>query len=106
MAVEVASSWLSAEAQFQAAYARFLTDEEFRAQVLGPAASEEPTLDVSPVDIDRLRAMYAEQVELFAQCLLGNRIAAIEEAFPLTFKIIGHTVVDLVRTLDKRNVAV
>lgn len=106
MAIESASARLLAEARFQAAYAQFLTDGQFRQRVLHPSASGPPVAGLTSADIDRLRAMDQDRVELFSQCLFGNRLAAIEEAFPLSFKVMGDAVPALVRTLDARDVAI
>lgn len=107
MSIDVGNvPWLHAEARFQVAYAQLLTDERFRERVLQADACEESTSGISAADLDRLRAIDAERVEMFAQCLFGNRMAAIQEAFPLTCKVIGNAVVvDLIRALDDRNVA-
>ena len=106
MAIESASARLRAEARFQEAYARFLTDTQFRELVLKPSASGESVADLSGADINRLRAMDQDRIELFAQCLFGNRMAAIKEAFPLSFKVMGDAVPALVRMLDARDIAI
>jgi hypothetical protein len=106
MGVESASPHLSAEARFQDAYARFLTDQAFRELVLRPSASSGSVTDLSRTDIDRLRAMDQSRVELFAQCLFTNRLAAVAEAFPLSFKVMGSAVPALVHALDLHDVAI
>ena len=105
MGTDCASPWFRAEARFQRAYARFLTDKRFRQQVLDASAPEGQS-DLTETDIDRLRGMNLDRVEIFAQCLYGNRLAAIKEAFPLTFKVLGNSVQPLVRALDAVDVAV
>ncbi len=97
--------WLGAEARFQASYARLLTDSRFRAWVLAPEAAEGGDFDLSLRERERLRAMDADRIELFAQCLVGNRMAAIAEAFPLTAKILGSSLLDLVQALDRQSIA-
>jgi hypothetical protein len=105
MGVESTSTHLHWEARFQDAYARFLTDSDFRKLVLNPSADDDMVADLSRADLDRLRAMDQGRVELFAGCLFTNRMAAIAEAFPLSFKVIGSAVPGLVRALDRRDVA-
>lgn len=97
---------MQAEARFQHAYARFLTDEPFRMRILDPATGNGGIADIGPDDIGRLRAMDRQRVELFAQCLIGNRMASIAEALPLTVKVLGDSVYDLVRQLDAQEIAV
>jgi len=106
MAIKSAFPELRAEGRFQEAYARFLTDERFRELVLKPSAPGGTVADFSGAVIDRLRAMDQNRVELFAQCLFTNRVAAIEEAFPLSFKVMGHAIPTLVRALDAHDVAI
>ncbi len=106
MAIDCPSMRIRAEARFQNAYARFLTDERFRERVLTPSAPSEPIPDVDDADVDRLRAMDQNRIELFAQCLFANRIAAIEEAFPLSTKVMKDVIPALVRTLDARDVPI
>lgn len=106
MLIEDSSTQLRAEAQFQTAYARFLTDDQFREGILNPSAPEDEMEGFSRATIRRLRTMNPDRVELFAQCLFGNRIAAIEEAFPLTVKVMGPAVPSLVRALDAVDTAI
>jgi hypothetical protein len=104
--IDSASERFRAEAEFQNAYARFLTDEIFRGLVLNPVPPGDPPPGLSDETIDRLRKLDQHRVELFAQCLFGNRMAAIEEAFPLTVRVIGEVLPAIVRALDAVDVAV
>jgi hypothetical protein len=99
-------AWQSAERRFQDAYARFLTDEQFRQSVLGWCSGDDLIGDLSEADLGRLRSMDQDRVKLFATCLFSNRIAAIAEAFPLSVKMMADALPSLVRALDAQNVAV
>jgi hypothetical protein len=105
MLIEDPSAHLEAEVQFQNAYARFLTDDQFRERVLNAPEPEETIGELTGATIRRLREMNPDRVELFAQCLFGNRMAAIEEAFPLTVKMMGTAAPPLVRALDAVDIA-
>lgn len=104
--VNQSEPWHRAEARFQAAYVRFLTDEQFRRSVLDSSEICRPPAGLSGTEIERLRRMKQERVQLFSDCLFGNRMAAIEEAFPLSFKMMGAAMPALVRALDAQDVAV
>jgi hypothetical protein len=106
VATSPASSRRNAEARFQVAYARFLTDERFRQSVLAASSADSSIDGLSDADIDRLRAMDQDRIELFDKCLFGNRIAAIAEAFPLSVKVMADALPTLVKDLDAQNVAV
>jgi hypothetical protein len=99
-------AWRNAEPRFQDAYARFLTDEQFRQSVLRWCSGDDLIDDLSEAEIGRLRSMDRDRVELFAKCLVSNRIAAIAEAFPLSVKMMAGALPALVQALDAQNVAV
>jgi len=99
-------AWQSAERRFQDAYARFLTDEQFRQSVLGWCSGDDLIDDLSEADLGRLQSMDQGRVKLFATCLFSNRIAAIAEAFPLSVKMMADALPSLVQALDAQNVAV
>jgi hypothetical protein len=106
VATSLASSRRNAEARFQVAYARYLTDERFRQSVRAASSADGSIEGLSGADINRLRAMDQDRVELFDKCLFGNRIAAIAEAFPLSVKVMADALPALVKDLDAQNVAV
>lgn len=106
MAINFASARMSQEARFQDAYARFLTDERFRERVRKASTHREPVDGLSDADVGRLLGMDQDRIDLFARCLFVNRMAVVEDAFPLSFKIMGNAVGDLVRALDARHIAI
>ena len=74
MLIEDSSTQLRAEAQFQTAYARFLTDDHFREWILNSSAPEDAEGGFSRATIRRLRPMNPDRVELFPITPLGPRL--------------------------------
>jgi hypothetical protein len=80
----------SAEYQFQRAFTRYLTDEEFRRLVVSGTEIDCDRWRVNSEALERLRDLNSERTGLFSELLLSNRLAKAQEAFPVTSALLGH----------------
>ncbi len=93
------------ELTFQRAYARFLTDTAFREAVFSDEPLEEHW-KVKPEVVERLRGLDAERASLFAELLISNSLATVQEALPNTAALLGSKLLEIVRAFNDEALSV